>query len=162
MKSPLLVTVAAFCLCCSVVSLTSSAGLAGSASPTQANESAIRDVEQRFTAALLKKDHIAFSDLLANDLVHIGFDGQIANKTEYMAFFRGGVWQYRKYEPSNVAVKVLGKVAVVTGRVDRIILINKEETTGAFAFTHVWLQTGNRWRLTSSQVSAVPAPSNTR
>ena len=128
----------------------------------QTAENKVREVEQRFTAALLKKDDVAFGELLADDLVHIGFEGQVASKAEYMAFFNGGVWQYRKYEPVNVAVKVLGDVAVVTGRVNRTIVINKEETTGAFAFTHVWVQTGNRWRLTSSQVSTVPAPSSPR
>jgi uncharacterized protein (TIGR02246 family) len=154
--------VAAFCLCVLVVFLTTSANLAASAQTTQATESTVREVEQRFTAALLKKDDVAFGELLADDLLHIGFDGQVAGKDEYMAFFKEGAWQYRKYEPSNVVVKVLGNVAVVTGRVNRTIVINKEETTGAFAFTHVWLQTGNRWRLTSSQVSTVPAPSSTK
>lgn len=150
MKSRFVISLAGFCLCFSAVFLRTSAA-------TQTTEIAIREFEQRFTAALLKKDGIALSELLADDVVHIGFDGQIANKTEYMAFFKGGVWQYRKYEPANVAVKVLGNVAVVTGRVNRTIVINSQETTGAFAFTHVWLQTGNRWRLTSSQVSTIPA-----
>ena len=137
--------------------------LQGASTPeTQTTENKVKEVEQRFTVALLKKDDVALGELLADDLVHVGFEGQVASKAEYMAFFKEGVWQYRKYEPTKLAVKVLGNVAVVTGRVDRTIVINNEETTGAFAFTHVWLQTGNRWRLTSSQVSAVPAPSSTR
>jgi ketosteroid isomerase-like protein len=135
----------------------------GTSTPaTQTTENTVREVEQRFTAALLKKDDVALGELLADDLVHIGFEGQIASKAEYMAFFKGGVWQYRKYGPTRLAVKVLGNVVVVTGRVDRTIVINNEETTSAFAFTHVWFQTGNRWRLISSQVSTVPAPSSTR
>jgi ketosteroid isomerase-like protein len=125
-------------------------------------ENTVREVEQRFTAALLKKDHVAFGELLADDLLHIGFEGQVASKAEYMAFFKEGSWQYRKYEPTNVAVKVLGSVAVVTGRVDRTIVVNSVETTGAFAFTHVWSRAGNRWRLTSSQITTVPTSSSTR
>lgn len=128
------------------------------ASSTQTTASVITQVEQSFTAALLKKDDVVVGELLADDLVHIGFEGQVAGKTEYMAFFKQGVWQYRKYEPTNLAVKVLGNVAVVTGRVNRTIVINSEETTGSFAFTHVWLLTGDRWRLTSSQVSTIPKP----
>ena len=162
MKSRFLITFAAFCLCLSAVFVTRSANLSASTPATQTTENTVKELEQRFTAALLKKDDVAVGELLADDLVHIGFEGQVAGKAEYMAFFKGGVWQYRKYEPVNVAVKVLGNVAVVTGRVNRTIVINNQETTGAFAFTHVWLQAGNRWRLTSSQVSTVPAPSNTR
>jgi hypothetical protein len=90
--------------------------------------------------------------------VHISFEGQIAGKVEYMAFFKQGAWQYRKYEPVNVVVKALGNTAVVTGRVERTIVINSNETTGAFAFTHVWSRAGDSWRLTSSHVTTVPTP----
>jgi len=119
---------------------------------------AITQVEERLTAALLKKDYVTLDELLADDLVHISFDGQIAGKTEYMTFFKEGSWQYRKFEPTNLLVKMLGNVAVVTGRVNRTIVINSEETTGAFAFTHVWSRVGDRWRLTSAQGTTIPKP----
>ncbi|HEV2827280.1 MAG TPA: nuclear transport factor 2 family protein [Pyrinomonadaceae bacterium] len=130
---------------------------------TETAEHTVRAVEQRFAAALLKKDAVAVDELLADDLLHISFDGQVANKAEYMAFFREGPWQYRKYEPSAMTIKVLGNVAVVTGRVNRTIVINNNETTGTFAFTHVWSRVADRWRLTSSQLTTVPiAPSMQR
>ena len=121
----------------------------------------VKQLEQRFTNALLKRDDTELNELLAEDLVHIAFEGQIASKTEYMAFFKQGAWKYNKYETTNVAVKLMGDAAVVTGRVERSIVINNKETTGAFAFTHVWSKTGDRWRLTSSQVTTVPNPSTT-
>ena len=137
--------------------------LQGTSTPaTETTEHTVREVEQRFTAALLKKDAVAVDELLADDLLHIGFEGQVANKVVYMAFFKDGPWQYRRYEPSAMAIKVLGNVAVVTGRVNRTIVINKEETTGAFAFIHVWGRAGSRWRLTSSQVTTVPSSANTK
>ena len=105
----------------------------------------------------MKRDVAEFDLLLANDLVHISFEGQTAGKAEYMAFFRQGAWQYKKYEPSNVKVKLLGTMAVVTGRVDRVIVVNNRETTGAFAFTHVWSRIDDRWQLTSSQLTNIPA-----
>ena len=119
----------------------------------------ITQLEHRFTAALLRRDNKEFDELLAEDLVHIGFEGQIAGKTEYMAFFKQGSWRYKKYEPTNVVVKLIGDAAVVTGRVERSIIVNSTETTGSFGFTHVWSKTGGRWRLTSSQVTTVPNPS---
>ncbi|HEX6730861.1 MAG TPA: nuclear transport factor 2 family protein [Pyrinomonadaceae bacterium] len=119
----------------------------------------VKRLEERYTVALIKRDDAEFDQLLADDLIHIGFEGQIANKSEYMAFFKHGTWKYTKYEPSNVAIKPIGNVAVVTGRVQRTIFVNNKETTGAFAFTHVWLRTEDRWRLTSSHVTSVPNPS---
>ena len=117
-------------------------------------------VEQRFTAALIKKDDATFAELLADDLVHIGFEGQTAGKAEYMTFFKQGSWQYKKYEPTNLVVKNLGNTAVVTGRVDRTIVIEGKEISGAFAFTHVWTKTGNRWRLSSSQLTTISNPAS--
>ena len=122
-----------------------------------ASVDSITQIEQRFNEALMKRDANEFDLLLANDLVHIGFEGQSAGKAEYMDFFRQGAWQYKKYEPSNVKVKMLGNMAVVTGRVDRVIVVNNRETTGAFAFTHVWSRIDNRWQLTSSQLTTIPA-----
>ena len=118
----------------------------------------VTEIEKRFNAALLKKDAVILDELLADDIVHIGFEGQFAGKGEYLAFFKRDIWQYRKYEPSNETVKVVGNVAVVTGRVDRTIVINNVVTTGGFAFTHVWSRTGDRWRMISSQVTTIPNP----
>ena len=122
---------------------------------TQADLEHVKQLEQQFTTALLKKDDVTFSSLLADDIVHIGFEGKNAGKAEYMVFFKVGAWQYKKYEPSKVSIKLLGSAAVVTGRVDRTIVIEDKETSGAFAFTHVWFKSGNRWLLTSSQLTTI-------
>lgn len=123
-----------------------------------AGQDDVTALEQRFTSALLARDAAAFDRLMADNLVHIGFEGQIAGKETYMDFFKRGAWRYIKYQPSNVTVKPLGTAAVVTGRVDRTILVNDKEITGAFAFTHVWVRSEDGWRLTSSQVTNVANP----
>ncbi len=115
----------------------------------------ILDLERRFAAALLERDGAAVDELLSEDLVHIGFEGQIVGKSEYMSFFRQGDWRYRTYSMSQLKVKVLPGAAVVTGLVDRTIVVGGKETSGAFAFTHVWVRAGDRWRLSSSHVTAV-------
>lgn len=127
-----------------------------SPSASTQTDASVTEVEQRFTTALLKKDAVTLDELLADNLLHIGFEGQFAGKAEYLAFFKRDIWQYQKYEPANVSTKVLNNVAVVTGRVDRTIVINGVVTTGAFAFTHVWSRAGDRWRLTSSHVTGIP------
>ena len=124
------------------------------APPTAAPE-AIHDLEKQFTAALLQRDSAAMERLLGDDLVNIGFEGQIVGKAEYMSFFRQGDWRYTRYETSNLSVKGYADSAVVTGRVDRAIQVGGKETVGAFAFTHVWVRAGDGWRLRSSQVTTV-------
>jgi ketosteroid isomerase-like protein len=126
---------------------------------TQADLEAVKQIEQRFTTTLVKKDADSFGELLADDIVHIGFEGQSAGKAEYMIYFKHPTWQYKKYERSNLSVRLLGRdVGVVTGRVDRSIVIEGKETTGPFAFTHVWTKVGDRWLLKSSQFTTIPTP----
>ena len=60
----------------------------------------VTEIEKRFNSALLQKDAVALDEFLADDIVHIGFEGQLAGKAEYMAFFKRDIWQYRKYEPT--------------------------------------------------------------
>jgi ketosteroid isomerase-like protein len=116
---------------------------------------AILDLEKQFTAALLERDSAAMDGLLADDLVHIGFEGQIVGKAEYMSFFKQGDWRYSRYETSNLSVKAFADSAVVTGRVDRTIKVGGKETAGAFAFSHVWVRAGDRWRLSSSHITTI-------
>jgi ketosteroid isomerase-like protein len=131
--------------------------LALAALPTSKPSSeVILALEQTLKAALLARDGAAFGSLLADDLVHVSFEGQIAGKSEYMSFFKQGDWRYTTYSPSDLTVKLLQDTAVVTGRVDRSIVVHGKQTTGAFAFTHVWVRSGDKWLLSSSHVTTIP------
>ena len=138
--------------------MTAAAGLLLLALMASGTPETFLDLERRFAAALLERDGATVDSLLAEDLIHIGFEGQIARKAEYMSFFNQGDWQYAKYSTSDLSVKVFPDSAVVTGRVDRIIRVGGKETTGAFAFTHVWARAGDRWRISSSHVTTVTRP----
>lgn len=116
------------------------------------------ELERRFASALLERDGKVVDSLLAEDLIHIGFEGQIARKAEYMSFFNQGDWRYSKYSTSDLSVKVFPDSAVVTGRADRIIRVGGKETTGALAFTHVWARAGDGWRISSSHLTTVARP----
>lgn len=129
--------------------------LTASATPARPETETFLDLERRFATALLERDGTTVDSLLAEDLIHIGFEGQIARKGEYMSFFNQGDWRYARYSTADLSVKVFPDSAVVTGRVDRVIKIGGKETAGAFAFTHVWARAGDGWRITSSHVTTV-------
>ena len=114
-------------------------------------------LEEQWAGALRERNDVAFAKLLAEDLRHVGFEGQIVGKREYMAFFSTGDWRYSEYSLVAPQVTVEGCAAVVTGRVQRRIVVNGKETAGAFAFTHVWAKRGGEWRVIASQVTAPPA-----
>jgi ketosteroid isomerase-like protein len=111
-------------------------------------------LEEQWAAALRERNEAAFGRLLAEDLRHVGFEGQVVGKREYMAFFSTGDWRYSEYSLVSPQVTVEGCAAVVTGRVQRRIVVNGKETAGAFAFTHVWARRNGVWRVIASQVTA--------
>ena len=116
-------------------------------------------LEEQWAGALRQRNEAAFGKLLAEDLRHVGFEGQIVGKREYMAFFSTGDWRYTEYSLVGPQVTVEGCAAVVTGRVQRRIVVNGKETAGAFAFTHVWARRDGAWRVIASQVTAPPSGS---
>ena len=61
-------------------------------------------LEEQWAGALRERNDVAFGKLLAEDLRHVGFEGQIVGKREYMAFFNTSDWRYTEY--SLVAPKV--------------------------------------------------------
>jgi hypothetical protein len=61
--------------------------------PTSADLLAL---EEGWTAALRERNHDAFEKLVAEDLQHVGFEGQVVGKGEYMAFFSNGDWRYNE------------------------------------------------------------------
>lgn len=113
-------------------------------------------LEEQWASALRERDEVAFGKLLAEDLRHVGFEGQIVGKREYMSFFSTGDWRYSEYSIVDPQVMIEGCAAVVTGRVQRRIVVNGKETAGVFAFTHVWAKRGGEWRVIASQVTAPP------
>ena len=128
-----------------------------SQSATPASAGDILALEEQWATMLRDRNHEAFARLLAEDLRHVGFEGQIVGKQEYMAFFKAGDWKYSEYSLLSPQVTVEGCAAVVTGRVQRRIVVSGKETAGAFAFTHVWARRGGEWRVIASQVSAPPS-----
>ena len=113
-------------------------------------------LEEQWAGGLRERNEVAFGKLLAEDLRHVGFEGQIVGKQEYMAFFSAGDWKYSEYSLVAPQVTVEGCAAVVTGRVQRRIVVNGKETVGAFAFTHVWAKRDGAWRVIASQVTTLP------
>ena len=123
--------------------------------PLGAEAQAILAMEERYKAGLLEPDEETFRDLLADDLIHIGSEGEIVDKAQYMDLFTRGKWWYKKYKPVGVRVRMYGTVGVVTGRVDRLMQANGKEIGGAFVFTHVWHSSNGAWRIASSHVTTV-------
>src|SRR5262245_8040155 len=116
---------------------------AGCAEPSQAEATVLR-LEDVWRLAQLKNDTPALFYRLAYDVKFIGTSGSLRDRADYIASrATSSIPRASTYEYSELRVRVLGCVVIVTGR---------GATTGegvAFEarFTDVWAQREGRWQL---------------
>jgi len=79
------------------------------------DQEAVRKAEQDRFAAMLKADVAALDKLLGADLTYTHGDGRVIGKAAFIADFRTGAFKYTTIEPNDMAIRVFGDVAVVTG-----------------------------------------------
>jgi ketosteroid isomerase-like protein len=120
------------------------------AAPAETSQTEVRilRLEDDWRIAQHKNDSAALLALLAPDVTFIGTSGSLRDRAGYLAS-RATSWIPRSptYEYSELRVRVIGSVVIVTGR---------EATTGegtAFQgrFTHVWAQREGQWQLVAIQ-----------
>src|SRR5262245_9708720 len=118
-----------------------------SAEPPQAEATVLR-LEDDWRLAQLKNDTTALLSLMSSDVTFIGTSGSLRDRADYIASrATSSLPRASTYEYSELRVRVLGSVVIVTGRA---------ETTGegvAFQarFTDVWALREGRWQLVAIQ-----------
>jgi uncharacterized protein (TIGR02246 family) len=101
--------------------------------------------------ATIKNDLEANDRLLADDWININPDGSVTTKARLMELIKAGSFKIMSVENDEVAVRVYGDAAVVTGRsTSKREGQNGETVTRQVRFTRVYAMRQERWRLASS------------
>jgi hypothetical protein len=121
--------------------------------PKMSDEQALIALDKQWTAAELRlndADRKTIDGIVAADYTGITPFGQVMNKTQYMA-------DLEHTEDTDVADEYVvrffdgGKLAVMTHRGT----VNGKPT---YRSTHVWLKSGNSWKLIQNHVSNIGEP----
>ena len=118
----------------------------------------VERLEGERRTAMLEKDIAALQRLLHDDLVYVHSSGVRDSKESYIAGVASGVWDYRRVETSDQALKVHGSSVLVFGRLSMSIVsrgVPKEVASSTLA---VWIGDGQAWRLVALHSAAFPAP----
>lgn len=119
-----------------------------SSAPRGDEVSAREMVLERFAAAK-RGDVAALDRMLADDLDYCTTRGTCQTKQEYIGRLKSGAMQYQSIEPMVDRVKLLGDVAVLTGRAT--VTAKRDGQLGSVRFS--WLAVlawrDDRWQLTS-------------
>ena len=121
--------------------------------PKVSDEQALIALDKQWTAAELRlndEDRKTIAAIVADDYTGITPFGKVVNKTQYMAALE-------HTEDTDVADEYVvrffdgGKLAVMTHRGN----VNGKPT---YRSTHVWLKSGNSWKLIQNHVSNISEP----
>jgi ketosteroid isomerase-like protein len=113
-------------------------------------------LEERLRVAQLSADVTALDELIADDLLFTGPDGNLATKAADLAAYRDGVMRLSAHEPQELHVRRVGAdMAVVALRAHMAGSYAGAPFSGPVRYTRVWAREGGggRWRIVAGHVS---------
>jgi ketosteroid isomerase-like protein len=128
--------------------------------PAEAKEGAsteqtLKQLEQDWTDAAIKKDSAGLGKILAHDWVSQGTSGE-TSREKALAEISSGDNRVESMTLSDLKVRVFGDTAVVTGSDDEKSSHLGKDTSGHYVWTDVFVRRDGRWQATASQGTLVP------
>jgi ketosteroid isomerase-like protein len=138
-----------------VVAFVVGVGLAQPATGTVADRDVaeLSRLEAVWNDAHLRGDAGVLDRLWADDLVVFVPKMAPLPKSGALAFLRSGRMAFRRYESSEIAVRVYGESAVVTGRLLRSRDVGGRVLEDDWRFTKVYVRQAGGWRVVAFHAS---------
>jgi ketosteroid isomerase-like protein len=130
-------------------------------------EKEVQNLEQALAKAVVRGDRDFFERTLAQEFTHTSHTGAFKSRAEWMAEskFSGarektGATRYDEFELDDLAVRIYGDSAVVTGRsTPKGTTAKGEPITGQFRFLRVWVRRQGRWQAVAFEGTRIaPSP----
>ncbi|HYG62121.1 MAG TPA: nuclear transport factor 2 family protein [Thermoanaerobaculia bacterium] len=122
-------------------------------------EADVRAADAQRFAAMVARDRQALERLLADDLTYTHSTGQVESKAQFLESIAAGGLVYQAIDPEEVAVRVYGETAVVTGRASLRVESRGQALVLPVRFTSVYVRKDGLWRLAAWQSTRLPEPS---
>ena len=116
-------------------------------------------LEARIRAAQLGADVAALDNLIADELLFTGPDGQLGTKAQDLEAHRSGEVRFRAHEPEELCIRRVGSnVAVAALRARLAVEVGGKLVRGTYRYTRVWArEDGGPWRVVGGHVSKIPS-----
>jgi ketosteroid isomerase-like protein len=124
-------------------------------------EREIRELEAQLSRAVVAGDRGLFDRVLASDFTHTSHSGQFKTRAEWMAEDKvdsrqgrppAGKTTYEAFDVDDLAVRIYGETAVVTGRsIPKGRTTKGEPIRGQYRFLRVWVKRDGRWQAVAFQ-----------
>jgi ketosteroid isomerase-like protein len=131
------------------------AAMAQQTSAGRGDETAIRALETKWDAALLKGDTNALDAIFADTYVSTDPEGKVQTKAELLAEIKSGEMKYQASKADDIKVSLYGAAAVVTGKW-KARFTRKGKTVDTFErYTSTYVKQNGQWRCVASHGSAI-------
>jgi ketosteroid isomerase-like protein len=131
-------------------------------------EREVRELEAQLSRAVVKGDRGIFDRVLASDFTHTSHSGKFKTRAEWMAEDKvdsrqgkpqAGKTTYEAFDVDDLAVRIYGETAVVTGRsTPKGRTAKGEPIRGQYRFLRVWVKRDGRWQAVAFQGTRIPEP----
>ena len=117
----------------------------------------IAELEERIRRAQLDADVNALDELISDNLLFTGPNGQLGTKEQDLEAHRSGVVRFLKHEPEELCVRRIGDdVAVSAVRTRLVVEVAGHINRGTYRYTRVWARDNGTWQVVGGHVSEVP------
>ena len=124
-----------------------------SATTELCDDTQIREFNDKFDEASLRRDFKTLEQALAPNFLWITFGGQTFDRSGTLRHWHEGDSRYTAYRSEDVIVRLHNGSAVVTGRLLREGRNSKRDLSGQFRYTRVYLCLASGPRLEVFQVT---------
>lgn len=120
--------------------------------PSPSAEEEVERVERLRFAAMVRADTAELRWLLADELRYTHTTGQLETKQQFLETLGSGRLDYVSIEPEELAVRIYGSTAVVSGR----SRMGVGEQRFSIRFLDVYVRRADRWQMVAWQATRLP------
>lgn len=117
----------------------------------------IKELEERRRVAMLAVDVATLDSLCAEQLAYTHSNAEVDSKASYLDKLGDRYFDYRALAFLDQDVRIIGDVALVTGRMTGDVIIAGTPKKLNSQTTVVWVRQYARWKLLSFQSTPFPA-----
>ena len=118
----------------------------------------VQDLEQQWRIATLNGDLATMDRLLSDDYVGISWTGQVNTKSTQINRLRTRSLIFHRLDLSDMKIKMIGKVAIVTCRAQVEGISDGMNVEGSFLYTRIYQRLpSGLWKITNFEATKIPA-----
>jgi len=122
----------------------------------KAAEDELKRIEISWSDAQKVRNVDMMRDILADDWVGLGWDGEISDKAKALADLKSPSNSLDNIEMGPLKVRIFGNTAVVTGSETEKSMEHGKNSSGKYIWTDVFVEQKGMWRAVASQSAKVP------